>query len=140
VRAQVEVAELDAARLGGDVGAALAALDAGDNGSKDGLWCDEAFPPGDSALGAAALAAEVDGWARVEELAAPRTVELVPAGGARAADVVQGALGDCHLLGALSLLAARPALLARLFVHPPGLTPAGLLARGAATVPPHPSY
>ena len=132
-------------------------LDGGEMGGvgDGGLWCDEGFGADERRLVGRVMqsgeAAEVDlrgavtAWCRPEE--------LVPAGcqpavfdqpfKATPGSVVQGGLGDCHLLGALSVLATRPDLVQNLFGGPARTEPAWAqgesavaadLRRGLATV------
>ena len=64
-------------------------------------------------------------------------VLLYPAGG-MVSDVQQGALGDCYLLGALSVVACRPDLLDQIFGHfklvDSTVTHASLMSKGLFTV------
>jgi len=79
------------------------------------LWTDPDFPPADSSLWPAGAPrppgmAAVAHWLRPEEFAplpAGEAHSLVY-GDAAAGDVIQGGLGDCYLLGALSTVAATP--------------------------------
>jgi hypothetical protein len=124
-------------------------------GDVDGLYCDGAFGAHEESLvGMVARAGEVtevdlrglvQAWSRPEELAPagrPAAVFDIPFK-APPASVVQGALGDCHLLGALSVLGTRPDLVQNLFGGPARTEPAWAqgesgvaadLRRGRATV------
>lgn len=129
---EVFVAALDDS-LSVDAIQALKALDAAGPGAK---FCDDSFPPDLSSLGHASLHPAVETWARLEELKI--TAYLLPTAPALPADVVQGLLGDCHLLGALSLVATRPDLLHHLFSHAPftdaGIPYEALIRKGIVTV------
>lgn len=78
-----------------------------------GLWTDPDFPPNDASLFGAgksrpASFPTVSAWLRPKEFAPLPAGEehALVFGDAAAGDVVQGALGDCYLLGALSTVAA----------------------------------
>jgi hypothetical protein len=70
-------------------------------------WTDDAFPPSELSL---QLEDKVDGimWVRPEALCEKPALIT---GGYEAGDVVQGALGSCWFLGAISVMATRPDLL-----------------------------
>lgn len=77
------------------------------------LWTDPDFPPTDASLVGAGRPrprgfADVAAWLRPDEFAPlpPGEAHALVLGGAAAGDVVQGALGDCYFLGALSAVAA----------------------------------
>lgn len=80
---------------------------------KGTLWTDPDFPPtnaslfGKSGKGSSGMA-KVSAWLRPDEFAPlqPGETHRLVYGDAAAGDVVQGGLGDCYLLGALSTAAA----------------------------------
>lgn len=69
-----------------------------------------------SGRGKSGLVSAVDGWKRPEELGLLNRPVLMDEVG-RVSDVLQGALGDCYLLGAMSVVATRPDLLEQNFAH-----------------------
>jgi len=122
---------------------ALSKLARAGDGAK---FCDDSFPPTDAAIGAPDLEELVECWARPEAFglsvsgAGTRGVKgpvLYPPGGF-VSDVQQGALGDCYLLGALSVVACRPDLLDQIFGHfklvDSSVTHASLMSKGLFTV------
>ncbi len=126
------------ADLGLQQGLALwaAAAETGDAGP---LFCDESFPADERSLmgaleqgGDGAAGPGVDLRGMVQAWRRPQ--ELVPAGRTAAVfdmplrapppSVLQGGLGNCHVLGALSVLGTRPDLLHNLFGGPARTEPA----------------
>eukprot|EP00163_Fabomonas_tropica_P007978 TRINITY_DN175_c0_g3_i1.p1 TRINITY_DN175_c0_g3~~TRINITY_DN175_c0_g3_i1.p1 ORF type:complete len:872 (-),score=214.61 TRINITY_DN175_c0_g3_i1:462-3077(-) len=84
------------------------------------LYSDPDFRPGPSALfrpksdnAGKPPKTGITGWKRPRDIVRTGTVQLYVAG-ASGGDVIQGALGDCWFLGALSVVATRPDLLEKL--------------------------
>jgi hypothetical protein len=111
------------ARTGADVISADAQAGAASSrtqsGGDAGLWVDDEFPPNDRSIGKTAYGEDEDGhpvekdivWLRPHEFGLPGALKAEPAlfyEGTEAGDVVQGELGDCYLLGAMSAIAMHP--------------------------------
>ena len=81
-----------------------------------GKFIDKDFPATTSSIGRRKAQGVVE-WARVSEFLESPSLFI---DGVEAGDVVQGALGDCWFLGAMSVVATRDDLLYPLFVsaHP----------------------
>ena len=89
-------------------------------------WDDAEFPANEKTLytGAAGVSGAAGGWARPEEMfeaahgRAPSKADIALFGpeGVKPGSVKQGALGDCWLLSAISIVAQYPALIEALFV------------------------
>ena len=87
-------------------------------------FADITFPAGEESIGGKDK--HVKRWRRAREVAGDNGVLFLE--GAASGDVVQGELGDCYFLGALSIVATRYELFRRLFV------PTGLGSIGVYTV------
>jgi hypothetical protein len=110
-------------------------------------FCDKVFDAtSDSLLAKTGVSAEdaepllegVQAWMRPEELGIKEDVVLLGESTQRASDVIQGELGDCYLLGAMSVVASRRDLLDQIFSHfnrlDASVTHQTLLERGIVTI------
>ena len=105
-----------------------------------GLWEDRRFPASDPRTlygpdGQPAAGKPYGGgsvrWLRPHELKGAESAQLAMVrGGAEAGDVLQGELGDCYLLGAMSSIASK-GLLPKLFTT--GVDPAECIPKGFVT-------
>jgi hypothetical protein len=95
------------------------------------LWEDDDFPAAPTSLFKDpdvipdyAKANPCEEWVRPKDIADNPVMFL---NGAAPGDVQQGALGDCWFMGSLSVLATRPEMLDRLFVHTEHLLDCGFV-------------
>jgi hypothetical protein len=109
-------------------------------------FCDSGFEAGPLVLRArdqegkspSRLVDAVEAWKRPEELGLEARAVLYDEASSTASDVLQGALGDCYLLGAMSVIATRKDLLDNIWSHfkriDPTVTNESLLDKGILTV------
>jgi hypothetical protein len=122
---------------------ALSRLDQAGPGSK---FCDGVFdstsacivPIAASEDASERLLSAVYAWKRPEEFGLSEKPSLFDQSSERASDVIQGELGDCYLLGAMSVVATRKELLDQIFSHfkhvDANITYQSLIERGLLTV------
>lgn len=122
---------------------ALARLSEAGLGAK---FCDSGFEAGPLVLRAKEqegkspnrLLDAVEAWKRPEEFGLEAKAILYDEASSTASDVLQGALGDCYLLGAMSVIATRKDLLDNIWSHfkriDPTVTNGSLLDKGILTV------
>jgi hypothetical protein len=122
---------------------ALSRLEQAGPGSK---FCDGVFdstsacliPTGASEEDTERLLSAVHAWKRPEELGMTEKPSLFDQSNEGASDVIQGELGDCYLLGAMSVVATRKDLLDQIFSHfkrmDTNITYQSLMERGLLTV------